>query len=194
MIRRVKKNIVVILLFILCFISLSMNIYLFNSYKKMEKILFNNIAALSNINRKLNTIELNNNDSWMELMKDKTGLDIKIPDDWSVESSYVKYEKDIQDNCYEFRIVFNMDGNYTFDKFADDLFDQAKIISYDYHESNVESWKDGKGYYPVNSFEETTYGNIYYDRSDYKGSSSALRHKVKIKRVDNQLILEVNKF
>ena len=137
----------------------------------------------------LDRVELKNDDSWMTLLKEKTGLDIKTPDGWSVSSSLVQGMKN---KNYAFKIVFNMSGEYTFNDFTNNIFNQAKTIAWDCFESDVESWKDK--YYVINSFSETTYGNIYYDKKDEDSVSSSTRHKIKLLQENNQVILEVDKF
>ena len=69
----------------------------------------------------------------------------------------------------------------------------------DEFQDEVLSFKDGKGYYEIKSFSETTYNNIYYDFHDKRYEdyeSTSTRNKIKIVYLENtnQVKIEINKY
>lgn len=191
MFKKIKetKTKIIIIATIVALFFVSSTIYLVISNIQLNKKLDSILYHTASVHYDLERIELKNDDSWPLVLKEQTGLDVKIPDGWTIESSLVQGMKN---KNYAFKIVFNMSGEYTFNDFANDLFDQAKKIAWECYESDVESWKDK--YYVVNSFSDTTYGNIYYDKKDTNESGSSIRHKIKILQENNQVILEVDVF
>ena len=202
MIKKIKsiKMKVVLLITILAVIIFGSIIFLTISNiilnKKIDELDRKIGATYLKINSESNYYEIYDEDNnWQDLIKERTGLEIKLPKDWHLVSKYMKIYKN-EDIADEFRIVLFMDGEYTFEDFTNEIFNQAIVIANDFSESKVMSWRDTpkKGYYEVKSFSETTYGNIYYDRVTENDKTSSLRHKVKMIKNNNKLIMEINKY
>ena len=194
MFKKIKntKTKIIIIASVVALFFVSSTVYVVISNIQLNKKITDLTYHVLKINYKLSLFELKNDDSWQPILKDKTGLDVKIPDGWSVDSSLIKGMNDITESNYKFKIVFNIGGEYTFEDFTNEMFEQAKKIAQDCYDSDVESWKDR--YYVVNNFSETTYGNIYYDQKDANESGMSTRHKIKILQENNQVILEVDMF
>jgi hypothetical protein len=196
MLKKIKKikTKTIIIASIIGLFFVGSTIFLVISNIKLYNTINTLLFYVNKIDTTLSIVELKNDESFPVLLKNKTGLEIDTPEGWTIESSLVKYYRDVnrEDRNFLFRIVFNMNETYTYDDFTSYVFDQASKIAEDCYGSDVESWKDG--YYAVNSFSETTSGNIYYDLRDKDTFSSSTRHKIKIIKDGNQAIVEVDKF
>ncbi len=93
-------------------------------------------------------------------MKDNLALEFELPDGVLYESVLIDANKYIDDSD-KYTLVFKL-NEMSFMDFANYLHG----VLYDlveFKELGVESFKDGSGYYKINSFEEATYNNMYFD-------------------------------
>ena len=165
------------------------------------KDLNNKINLLSEINiantKKVNSIiELNdldtdqyhlifNSESILEEIKNATKLDINIPNDWQINSSKIKVYNN--DSSKEFTLIINK-GQTSFDNFTKSIYDNIKSID---DNGIVQSFN--KRYYEINSFNEATYNNMYFDVLEDKNIS--IRHKIKITNLDKKEVkIEIDIF
>ena len=193
MFKKIKniKNKIIIVLVIVCLLFVSSYAYLVYSNILINKRLDTLYYYISALHQNENSILMIDEDSWNSRLLKRTGLNVKVPEEWNVDTSYVKIDKADSHNT-EFRIVFNIHGKYTFEDFTNDIFNQAKKMADEYGGDSVYTWEDGNGYKLVNSFSDSIYGNIFYDRHDDNDENSGMRHKVKMLNENNQLILEVD--
>ena len=128
--------------------------------------------------------------NWQEQYKKENGISLDIPKEWKIDSIVIRR---MTDSFGEYTIILNKIGSVTFDDFARDLYNKM----YDFA-GLVESFKEGKGYYEIRSFNEATYNNMYYDymTRDSEGVLSGPKIKVKLINLEetNQVKIEVNKF
>ena len=196
--KYIKNNKLLIGLLLIILVFIVLNVYLIISNYKLRKrieLFYNSFSDIYiGAHDKVNEKVIINDSVWKKLLKDKTGLDVEVPKDWNVFYSYVKINDDSKtnDNNTEFKIIFDMSGSYTFEDFTNNIFNQAKKMSYDYFENDVDTWKNGHGYYPVEKFSDAIIGNIFYDRADEENSNSGLKHKVRMYKENNRLVLDVN--
>ena len=165
------------------------------------KDLNNKINLLSEINiantKKVNSIiELNdldtdqyhlifNSESILEEIKNATKLVINIPNDWQINSSKIKVYNN--DSSKEFTLIINK-GQTSFDNFTKSIYDNIKSID---DNGIVQSFN--KRYYEINSFNEATYNNMYFDVLEDKNIS--IRHKIKITNLDKKEVkIEIDIF
>lgn len=193
MFKKIKniKNKVIIILAVVSLLFVSSTIYLVYSNFIINKRLDTLYYYISALHKNENSIIMIDDDSWSSKLLKRTGLNVKVPDEWNVDTSYVKIDK-VDSHYYQFRIVFNIHGKYTFEDFTSDIYNQAKKMAYEYGEDSVYTWKDGTGYIVIDSFSDAIYGNIFYDKHDDNDENSGMRHKVKMLNENNQLILEVD--
>ena len=114
-------------------------------------------------------------DSWADLLFEKTKLSFEIPENWEILDSYVEYyENDDFETAFE--ITFGVDDETSYKSFANMLFNKIKELD----EFNiVQSFDEDEGYYEINSFDEAAYNNMYYDGSPNE-LGEGMRHKVEI--------------
>ncbi len=200
---------------IICLIAtmIGMFCYFESKFKNQEE----HLRANSNISialfKRLNSvIELNYLDSdlykylinpsnWKEILKKECALSLDDLDNYPIEKILLKQRTDkTDDDLSEWTIIFNIGDDVSFNDFTKLMYQKISdiLVLTDNDTSKVESFKEGRGYYDINSFEEATYNNMYYDYMKTMSDGSTGGPKVKIKIIyleeTNQIKMEINKF
>ncbi len=130
--------------------------------------------AISALNKEV----VENDNSWREILFEKTTLAFDNPEEWNVAHSYVSYCKNNYYFCSgeKYEIVFSGVDEESFNDFASNMYERLKGI--DANEI-VQGFEIGRGYYEIASFEETINGTMYFDEKP-RGTSATPRHKVKL--------------
>ena len=134
---------------------------------------------------------LTNPKDWEKDLEKEIGMTIDVPDTWKFDKVVIR--KSIEDNDYDYFIITMIKSdNYSFDNFVNDLYNKI-------HDKfgEVDSFKEGRGYYEINSFSEATYNNMYYDyiTTNEEGIETGTKPKIKIlDQEDNIVKIEINKF
>lgn len=152
------------------------------------------ISKLSELNY-LDTerfIYLTNPKDWEKDLEKQIGMTIDVPDTWRLDKVIVRKYVENEDSTDQFIITMIKSDNYSFNEFTTDLY---KKIHDKFGE--VDSFKEGKGYYEINSFSEATYNNMYYDyiTMNEEGIETGTKPKIKIfEQEENIIKIEINKF
>jgi hypothetical protein len=176
-----------------------------------EQLRVNQEMSVALFKRINSVIELNYLDSdlykylvnptdWIDTLKKEIALDLHELGNYKVEKVLVKQKTTMtEDDLSEWTIILNMDDKTSFTDFTKLIYQKIKdvLILTNNDTSQVESFKEGRGYYDINSFEEATYNNMYYDYMKTMGDGSTGGPKVKIKVLEeenNKVRIEINKF
>ena len=200
---------------IICLFGLIIGIFFFFQRKLniIQKDIENNYKmSITGFKRLTNVIELNyldtenfkylvNPSNWSETLKRETLLNFDDLENFQVEKVIVRQENEMgPDDLSEFIITMNILNNSSFKDFTDLMYQKINkiLVITDNDTSKVESFKEGRGYYDINLFEEATYNNMYYDymKTMSDGSIGGPKIKVKILYMEetNQIKIEINKF
>lgn len=200
---------------IICLFGLIIGLFFFFQRKLniIQKDIENNYKmSITGFKRLTNVIELNyldtenfkylvNSSNWSETLKRETLLNFDDLENFQVEKVIVRQENEMgPDDLSEFIITMNILNNSSFKDFTDLMYQKINkiLVITDNDTSKVESFKEGRGYYDINSFEEATYNNMYYDymKTMSDGSIGGPKIKVKILYMEetNQIKIEINKF
>ena len=203
--KRLKRRIKILLavIVVLVFFIIGGITYFNQEIDNMKKDSLSRVESMFGILKKVNkVIELNrlnteeftyyiNPSDWEDTLKKETGLTLEIPNNWTKNEVVVR--KDNNDESLSvFEITLDIKGNIVFNDFVDTLYKKLKNEF-----ETVESFKEGKGYYEINSFSEATYNNMYYDYVTTLEDGSTGGPKVKIKLLElekNKIKIEINKF
>lgn len=93
-------------------------------------------------------------------MKDNLALEFELPMGAKYVSTLIETNKFVEQTD-KYTLVVNLN-----DVKFNDFGNYMHSVLYDlveFKELGVESFKDGSGYYKINSFEEATYNNMYFD-------------------------------
>ena len=208
-----KDKVLYLIIIILICLMIGMFIYFKNRLDIVQKHTESNMEMSIAIFKRLNkTIELNyldtdnfkylvNPNNWNELLKEETALSIDDLENFKIDKVIIKQRNDKSiDDVSEYTIIINMLGSSTFNDFTNLMYQKmnAILVETQNDTSKVESFKEGKGYYEISSFEEATYNNMYYDymKTLSDGTTGGPKVKVKILYLEetNQIKMEINKF
>lgn len=175
----------------------------FNASGNMTMALFkriNSVIELNNLDSDLYKYIINPSD-WKEILKKECALTLDDLDDYTIEKILLKQKNEMTgDDLSEWTITFNISDDGSFDYFTKLIYQKISDILVMTHNdtSKVESFKEGRGYYDINSFSEATYNNMYYDYIKTMSDGSTGGPKIKIKLLyledTNQIKMEINKF
>ena len=160
----------------------------------------NNVIQLNYLNTD-NQKYLINPDNWEETLERETALNFSDLDNYKIDKVIVRQHTDMtEDDLSEFTIIINIPSDSSFNDFTNKMYHKINeiFVKTDNDTSKVESFKEGRGYYDIESFEEATYNNMYYDymKPMRDGSTGGPKVKVKILYLEetNQIKMEINKF
>lgn len=195
----------------LIMVIIAMFFYFNNKIDILQKHADSNSTMSINIFKRLNEIvELNqldtanyrylvNPSNWEEILKNETAMTLNDLNNYKISEVVVKEDTDLTVD-HEFVITINILKNGTFNDFTSLMYQKMINIFKETNNdtSKVESFKEGRGYYDIDSFEEATYNNMYYDymKTMEDGSTGGPKVKVKILYLEetNQIKMEINKF
>ena len=192
-------------------------VFMFNYFQKkidsLEESADVGVKVSMAINKRLNNvIQLNylNTDNqkylinpidWKETLEWETALNLSDLENYQVDKVIVRQYNEIGENdLSEFTIIINIPGDSSFNDFTNIMYQKINeiFVKTNNDTSKVESFKEGRGYYDIESFEEATYNNMYYDymKPMSDGSTGGPKVKVKILYLEetNQIKMEINKF
>ncbi len=198
-------GLVVLMIGMFCYFQSKINKY-------QEYVEGSSNAIVTMLKKISNVIELNyldtdnfkylvNPNNWEESLKNETALDLNNLGDYQIDKVIVrKYTNASEDDLNEYTIYLNMLNNKTFNDFTSLMYQKINeiFVITNNDTSKVESFKEGRGYYDISSFEEATYNNMYYDymKTLSDGTTGGPKIKVKILYLEetNQIKMEINKF
>ena len=208
-----KVRLLYVVVFGLIILVLGIFFYFNNKIENLQKHAESNSILSVNLLKRINKIvELNHLDTenykylinpsnWEEILKKETGMTLSDLNNYKIDKVIVRESTDKESNVdHEFEITIKFLNNSPFNEFTSLIYQKMINIFEETNNdtSKVESFKEGKGYYDINSFDEATYNNMYYDymltRED--GTTSGPKVKVKILYLEetNQIKMEINKF
>ena len=198
-------GLVVLMIGMFCYFQSKINKY-------QEYVEGSSNAIVTMLKKISNVIELNyldtdnfkylvNPNNWEESLKNETALDLNNLGDYQIDKVIVrKYTNASEDDLNEYTIYLNMLNNKAFNDFTSLMYQKINeiFVITNNDTSKVESFKEGRGYYDISSFEEATYNNMYYDymKTLSDGTTGGPKIKVKILYLEetNQIKMEINKF
>ena len=199
--------IALIVLIIGIFVYFNKKINNLNNHSEMNSQMIINVAQRINKMVELNYLDdgnykyLINPKNWKELLKKETALDLNDLAKYQIDNVIVRQKKDMQeDDLSEYTVLINIMDDASFNDFTKLMYQKINnVLIYTGNDtSKVESFKEGRGYYDIASFEEATYNNMYYDYMKKLSDGSTGGPKVKIKILyleeTNQIKMEINKF
>lgn len=127
-------------------------------------------------------------------LKENLGINFILPDGIIYEETKASLNKYIEDQN-KYTIKVNLNG-MSYEEFGQHIY----ILVHDFvldKNTDINSFKDGIGYYKPNSFKETTYGNIYFDvhysQIGNGPENESFRNKIKlVKEEDNKVTIFIN--
>ena len=210
--RKKDKNLygVITLLIVL---MVGMFFYFQSKLKDQEEHLrINSEMSIALFKRMNSVIELNYLDSdlykylinptnWQETLKKECALNLDDLENYQIEKILLRQRTEMtEDDLSEWTIIFNVGDGSSFNDFTKLMYQKISdiLVLTGNDTSKVESFNERKGYYDINSFEEATYNNMYYDYMKKLSDGSTGGPKVKIKILyledTNQIKMEINKF
>ena len=208
-----KGNRLYIVIVGLLVLMIGMFVYFQKRLNELQKHAETNSEIAINIYKKLNnTIELNylstdnykyliNPSDWKETLKSETALNLDDLGIFKINKVIMRKNNNMESgDLNEYTITIDIPSGASFKEFTDLMYKKINdiLILSDNDTSKVESFKEGRGYYDINSFEEATYNNMYYDyiKTLSDGTIGGPKVKVTILYLEetNQITMEINKF
>ena len=193
---KIKIGIAVFAVIFICTVCLSIYSVIKINFmeKEFETYLFGVYSDYSEFKEELGKYSITDIEEVKKYMKENLALEFDLPDGVLYESALIDSNKYI-DDFDKYTLVFKL-NEMSFMDFANYMHG----VLYDlveFKELGVQSFKDGTGYYRINSFEEATYNNMYFDVNysqigDLSHSDSAcFRNKMKLKYDENNNTVSV---
>lgn len=192
---KIKIGIAVFAFIFICTVCLSVYSVIKINFmeKEFETYLFGVYSDYSEFKEELGKYSITDIEEVKKYMKENLALEFDLPDGVLYESALIDSNKYI-DDFDKYTLVFKL-NEMSFMDFANYMHG----VLYDlveFKELGVQSFKDGTGYYTINSFEEATYNNMYFDVNysqigDLSRPDSGFRNKMKLKYDENNNTVSV---